>query len=306
MPKTNIRKMTLKSLALTLGLLGTLLLPKSYAQATVCTNCGTLNLTPVQGGTADDLFNQFDPLPSGGPTPNNFEMVFQGNVTSVIPTQPLSNYTDAFLDPNPISVTYSASSNTTTVTFSGNDGFAYPFGNTLDPHFGLDAGLQPSTPLVLTNEFWSSNGTDIQNLPAATISRLNGGNPSLPDPWAIIYLDETITGTTTTGGLWEEIPFTGPLSFQISNGSTQSLTLSDIQYFVSDTQIPLSSLNFNGTPPNSAPFVLLSGYDGTVLGAGQSLDISPTPEPPSVLILATGLLLLFGSFPLSGSASHRK
>jgi len=306
MPKTNIRKNCLKYLVLTLGLLGTLLLPKHYAQATVCTNCGTLNLTPVQGGTADDLFNQFDPLPSGGATPNNFEMVFQGNVTSVIPTQPLSNYTDAFLDPNPITVSYSASSNTTTVTFSGNNGFAYPFGNTLDPHFGLDAGLQPSTPLVLTNEFWSSNGTDIQNLPSATISGLNGVNPTLPDPWAIIYLDETIAGTTTTGGIWEEIPFTGPFSFQITNGSTQSLTLSDIQYFVSDTQIALSSLNFNGTPPNSAPFVLLSGYDGTVLGPGQSLDISPTPEPPSVLILATGLLLLFGSFRLSGSASLRK
>lgn len=295
MLKTNIRKDYLKYLLLTMGLLGTFLLPKSYAQATICINCGetqTLNLTPVQGGTADDLFNQFDPLPSGGATPNNFEMVFQGNVTSVIPAQPLSNYTDAFLNPNPIKVSYSASSNTTTVTFSGSNGFAYPFGNTLDPHFGLDAGLQPATPLVLSNEFWSLNGSDIQNLPAATISRLNGGNSNLPDPWAIIYLNETITGTSTTGGVWEELPFVGPLSFQVTNGSAQSLTLSDVQYFVSNTQIPLDNLNFNDYPPNSSPFILLPGLNGTVLGNGQTLDVSPTPEPSTWLLFGSGLGVL--------------
>ena len=98
-----------------------------------------------------------------------------GNVTWVIPTQPLSNFTDAFQNPNPITVTYSTTSNTTTVTFSGDNGFAYPFGNTLDPHFGLDAGIQHSIPLVLTNEYWSDNGTDIGNLPSATISLLNRG-----------------------------------------------------------------------------------------------------------------------------------
>lgn len=270
-----------------------LAIPQKARAIAICTTCGELNLTPVQGGTYDDLFNQFDPLPSGGTTPNNFEMVFQGNVTSVIPAQPLSNYTDAFLNPNTISVLYSASANTTTVTFSGNSGFAYPFGNTLDPHFGLDAGVQPSTPLVLTNEFWSYNGTDIQNLPAASISRLNAGNPLLPDPWAIIYLNETTAGTT--GGLWEEVPFTGPLSFQITNGSTQSLTLSDIQYFVSNTQIALSSLNFNDYPPNSSPFILLPAYNGTVLGAGQSLDISSTPEPSTLVLFGTGVLLMGGA-----------
>lgn len=302
----------LKSLPLILGVLGVLLLLKNEAQATVCVNCGTgtLNTTLVQGGTQDDLFNQFDPLPTGGTTPNNFEMVFQGNVTGEIPTQPLSNYTDAFLSPNAITVTYSVTSNTTTVNFSGNSGFAYPFGNTLDPHFGLDAGIQPSTPLVLTNEYWSYNGSDIEKLPAATISLLNGGGfvppGTLADPWAIVYLNETITGTTTTGGIWEELPFTGPLSFQITNGSNQSLTLGDLQYFVSDTQIALSSLNFNDYPPNSSPFILLSGYDGTVLGAGQSLDISPTPEPPSIFFLATGLLLLAGSLRRKDFAFKRK
>ena len=70
---------------LILGVLGVLLLLKNEAHVTVCVNfgtgtgTGTLNTTPVQGGIQDDPSSTSSILSTtGGTTPNNFEMVFQG------------------------------------------------------------------------------------------------------------------------------------------------------------------------------------------------------------------------------------
>jgi hypothetical protein len=103
-----------------------------------------------------ELFNQIlvDPCPSSGTScPTNFEVVFRGNLTNVIPSQqPLYGHYNAFCPPSrgpsnpcPPYITFNPTANTTTVTFGGPNS---TYGTTLyqnsvhpgDVHFALMAG----------------------------------------------------------------------------------------------------------------------------------------------------------------------
>ncbi|MGH7154234.1 MAG: PEP-CTERM sorting domain-containing protein, partial [Acetobacteraceae bacterium] len=83
-------------------------------------------------------------------------------------------------------------------------------------------------------------------------------------------------------GNWFEFPYQGSYSYNLLASGGQ-VELSDAGYFISPTQIPLSDLNVNDTPPPGAPgssFNLLPGYP-KILGV---------PEPAGILLLGPGLL----------------
>jgi hypothetical protein len=69
------------------------------------------------------------------------------------------------------------------------------------------------------------------------------------------------------------------------------LTLSDVQYFISPTQIPLDQLNNDYVPPKDSPWQSVPGIpDGTGLGSMSGVQSQPLPEPPRIV----GLLSMAG------------
>ena len=105
----------------------------------------------------------------------------------------------------------------------------------------------------------------------------------------------------------------------LTNPTDFTETLSDLGFLLSDTHIPLDSLNFGGEPPPGVPgslFSLLAQLDGTTLCPNCSVDITlpaPIPELPVWFMLCSGLAGLIGlrefrrtANPRSDAAIRRK
>jgi PEP-CTERM motif len=115
-----------------------------------------------------------------------------------------------------------------------------------------------------------------------------------PNKYLIEYVTISSGGQTTNN--WFEVPFqsTGP-SFQANflNVGSSNLTLSNVGFFLSDTQIPLDQLNLNDYPVTPIP-----GFDGS-LSPGSSFGPS-VPEP------STWAMLIIGFAGLGFLAYRRK
>jgi hypothetical protein len=105
----------------------------------------------------------------------------------------------------------------------------------------------------------------------------------------VIFFDETVPGTTSTTPVFEE--FTGFSSDHIAvtitneNTNSDSLTLSNVGYMLSPTQIPLEDLNYPLPPSSSSGFNPLPNLDGTLAPSASSSE-ADVPEPLSTSLFA--------------------
>jgi hypothetical protein len=133
--------------------------------------------------------------------------------------------------------------------------------------------------------------------------------------FATLFAD--ITSDDQTTGTWAEVAFetrTRP-TLILTNPTDFTETLSDVGFLLSDTHIPLDSLNFGGEPPPGVPgsmFDLLAKLDGTNCSVDITLP-APIPELPVWFMLCGGLAGLIGfrefrrkANPRSDAAIRRK
>lgn len=104
------------------------------------------------------------------------------------------------------------------------------------------------------------------------------------------YLVEVFTATVGAVSVtnWLEVPV--PVGAQdkkvFVNPFAQDITLSDAGFMMSDTQIPLDTLNLDSLPPNDPQFQPIPGIpNGAILPAGGQL----VPEPSSAWLAAVGV-----------------
>ncbi len=139
---------------------------------------------------------------------------------------------------------------------------------------------------------------------SADIDALYWGSPSNDEPSATIdvststpvtspYKYIVINATVGSGDQeWVEIPVaqSDPPSIDVADYGPE-LTLSDVQYFISPTQIPLEELNDGYVPPPDSPWQSVPGIpNGTHLDSMTGVQSAPLPEPPRIV----GLLSLGG------------
>jgi hypothetical protein len=244
-----------------------------------------------------------------------------------------------------ISVSLNADGNTV-LTFTGDNPIlpSYLFnygGGPGSPHFGFD-GAQGAS---VISQYWSFSEEGRQALPTLTVLgpslnpdnggtdtgsgddegpggdvfKLEGPTPFGLVSFATLFADIASNGDTT--GTWDEVAFetrTRP-TLILTNPTDFTETLSDVGFLLSDTHIPLDSLNFGGEPPPGVPgsmFDLLAQLDGTTLCPNCSVDITlpaPIPELPVWFMLCGGLAGLIGlrefrrmANPRSDAAIRRK
>ncbi len=254
-------------------------------------------------GGGSECWNSFIPVPTG--SWNDLEVTFAGNQTGTISSQSYSG-TNPFVS-GTLSSTYDAGTNVTTVTYAGSMG---TYGNSgtwanyavingvATSHFGLINALSNNTWLAPTSLTWTnSTNSTTSALPAP---------PQIMPTWStpgsgtstqnlVLFLGSTDPGTSI--GQWYEMPYltgTPSLPVTVTNDGAGTDTFPDCGYFISDTQIPLDSLNYNDYPPPGqpgSPFTPLP--DPAQLGPGQSETIA-TPEPSALGLLVLGGLALLG------------
>lgn len=240
------------------------------------------------GAARAECFNEFESLPKYAPT--IFVIVLKGNVIGAInigamKTDPTVNpfyYMTQHGGVGPSNVTATLVNGNTVVTFSGP---AIPPGQTNTPghapHFGLDpsAGNGGGAQFTVLTQYWSNSTTKTQ-LPSLTIKSPTLGTGTVK--YETFFADVTRNGQTV--GEWFEVPYTGTQpTFSPQVFTPGNVTLSNVGFQLSNTEIPLDNLNFGIDPPPgspNSPFTALPQYDGTT--------VASVPEPGSA-VLAVGL-----------------
>jgi hypothetical protein len=163
-----------------------------------------------------EIFNEILPYPCGTESPGcpiDFEVVFAGNQLADIPTnEPMSVHENAFCpvsgsqscDPK---VTYNASSNTTTVEYSGSVLYHNRVSGAPGVHFGLmkAQNFQTNLKRLQLGTYWTYAASANNPVPVVSI---NSKQPKTAKwDYAIVY----VAGSTTKGGTeyatWNEIPY---------------------------------------------------------------------------------------------------
>jgi hypothetical protein len=214
-----------------------------------------------------EFFNEFDWAPTAPtPGPTDFEIVFQGNVTGLIPPQnhrdPL---TDPFPHPQPITIAYDPGANTTTVTFSGGaltPGHQY--------HFGLNQGFPSRPPLQPIAKVWTYGSAPPAPLPIVAVAPPANLPPRGPFKYAIIYLEAAFDQGGLTYGSWYELPY-------IPGGANQPVFLfgncGTRPLFLSNTGIEL------GMPVPTSPKCKKSPTCASNAKLLNNLNFTLTPPP---------------------------
>lgn len=198
---------------------------------------------------------------------------FNGNGTSTVTTSLIGGNTEVvFTGSNPILQSYH---------------FMYGGQSNKEPHFGLLPESSGSTKLDVLSQQWNSESP----FSAISVDQTSGNGK-----YQVIFAVSN-DGSHQTGA-WYEVPYNSKFTF--TNNGNNKLTLENVGYFISNTQIPLDNLNFGDTPPPGligSQFSPLPQYDGMTVGAGQSINVN-TPEP--------GTLMTFGSCALALAAVLRR
>lgn len=114
--------------------------------------------------------------------------------------------------------------------------------------------------------------------------------------------DHTGANSGNTEWFYEEFAVPVALDYSVTIESapgSDSVSLSHVGYFITDTYIPLGELNFGVEPPTGStgsPFRPLSSLNGDSLSAGGSVtaDAPAAPLPPAgagILALLAGLMI---------------
>jgi hypothetical protein len=155
------------------------------------------------------------PCYSSQPCPTDFEVVLKGNETADIPSnEPINTHENAFCNPSGTqscapTVTYTASTNTTTIEWSGPVVYHNRKDGKPGVHFGILAGQDQKTNLKAFEESseWTYSSDPAVPMPIVSI---NSKQPSTSSKWkyAVVYVAGT---TNSTGGseyaTWTEIAY---------------------------------------------------------------------------------------------------
>jgi hypothetical protein len=236
-----------------------------------------------------EVWNGFVTPPTSGPSPIDFEIIFAGNVTNDIPNPPEPGYGvyDPFCPPsqtcNNINVFYTASTNTTTVEFSGPQLYQNIQNHGNEVHFGLLNG--PGGTRVKCFK-WYTEWTFASGPPQQT-PVLNVCNPkkvrtqaaaSSGTVFATVFVETSFSPITSTNpatsGTWIDIPYTslgsnGQPVLKFGNATKQTIYTANAG-IVLNQQYPtdpnciksldcsenisnLELLNYQGMPPPGSP-----------------------------------------------------
>lgn len=266
-----------------------------------------------QGYTAPANEDSFTIVFQGDQRANLAPTFTGGNEQSYVESQEPGNTP---VGSGPPTMSYDPTNNTTTLVYSGNflAGDSYHFGYSMLTGLG---GEQPA-PQVLS-KFYSQGGNPSPTgnpwlFPAAGI----GFGETSVGAYMIVLVGAAFTAAdgqpdgTRIAYEWAEVPINLPVNVPViignflnddigglpDNDDTEpdtSLQLFNAQYFLSPTEIPLSDLNMDSTPPSDSRFQPLPGFvPGTTLGQGDTVTYIVSPEPASLTLLLTGALGMFG------------
>lgn len=203
---------------------------------TVAGQAGVHHDKTSKGNRPAELWNEILPYPcySGQECPTDFEIIFKGNVTADVPPNvPLTTNENAFCavsgssgcDP---SVTYNASSNTTTVEYSGTTVYHNRKSGKPGVHFGMLAARNYTTNIkaLAQSTEWTYPSSGMAPEPVVSI---NATQPTSSKNWkyAVVY----VAGTTSKSGgaeyaTWDEIAYV-PKATPGSSGQQPKFTFAN-------------------------------------------------------------------------------
>jgi hypothetical protein len=231
---------------------------------------------------------------------------FPGNLTGQLPSMSAGDSaSDPFANQTDIGPTGHTGDGDWLVPYDGvhtNDTYS---GDPLDPvlidsvHMGFDLGavdnplwdeVQPSAQF-----FADSHGVPLLEFPALGAAPTPAVSPGGPFHYVVIHMQAALGGGSPAGE-WFELPYTagGPVPQITLTAGDQGMTLSNVGYFLSPTQIPLDNLNVQDYPaPGSpgTPFTSLPSYQGSTIDAGGNKTIT-LPEPGSLALVIVGGLIV--------------
>ena len=124
------------------------------------------------------------------------------------------------------------------------------------------------------------------NQPLALPSTGVSDNPTGGSDFLVLFAQESLQGGGAAGE-WNEVPFNPANSeITISNNESSPITLSNVGYLISPTEIPLDQLNATDLLPSS--FLSLPSLDGAVVPSGGSTTASVAPEPATLALWTLG------------------
>jgi hypothetical protein len=236
-----------------------------------------------------EVWNGFVTPPGTGPSPTDFEIIFAGNVTGDIPNPPEPGYGvyDPFCPPSQtcsnINVSYSSSSNTTTVEFYGPTLYQNIPNHGNEVHFGLLNGpggsdvkcfkwytewTFTSAPPQVTPVLNVCNTKKVKTKPAA----------AAPTVFATVFVETSFSPITSsspaTSGTWVDVAYsqlkgTTQPKFEFTNPTSQTIYTANSgivlnQKYPTDSKCVqeldcsenianLKLLNYQGMPPPGSP-----------------------------------------------------
>jgi hypothetical protein len=277
-----------------------------FAFGALATGCQNTGVTGLSNGTQPaaarpdkksyspaEIWNGWVTVPSPGPAPADFEIVFTGNVTSEIPT-PVPGYGvyDPFCPPttscpNSVKVTYDVTSDTTTAEWFGSTLYQNIPGYPNEVHFGILNG--PGGLNVKCKQSWYTEWTFASAPPQVTPvlnpchhKKKTESAAKAPTVFATIFVETSFSPITAsnpaTSGGWFDIPYTQLASgaqpkFEFTNPTSQTIYTADSgivlnqpeptdkecikNLYCSENIKNLERLNYAGMPPpgtSSSPF----------------------------------------------------
>lgn len=268
--------------------------------------CGLLATTPAKAGLIGTIFINEDLVIT---VPPGFILVSITKVLTLIGDPltinesglPGTFYNNYYNPPNDSvgGPTVTTHGKLTDVTFPIGSGA--PVSGPPGPHVGFQVcqgtgGICSGTagPVTLVEDpdvfqtFYTLKNTATGKLTNVQLPIINAALTStnnIPPVFDTIFAFVTRDGVTS--GEYFEIPEGSGASVKLNNPSGPPVTLTDAEYRLSPTELPLDLLNFTDLPPTGPGWTPLPGYpNGTVLKA---------PEPASIALLSFGVFSLLGA-----------
>ncbi len=247
-----------------------------------------------------ELWNGFVTPPTSGASPIDFDIVFTGNVTSDFPSplQPGYGVYDPFCPPNQTcnneSISYNASTNTTTFSFNAIPPYYQLYHNmgtqTNEVHFGVLNG--PGGTRVKCLKWyteWTFASAPPQQTPVLNICNhkkvKTKKGAAEPTVFATVFVEESFSPITSsnpaTAGTWIDVPYTQysgsqekQPKFTFTNETSKTIFTADsgivldqsyptdpnclTNLYCSENIANLELLNYAGMPPpgsSGSPFI---------------------------------------------------
>jgi|HubBroStandDraft_5_1064220.scaffolds.fasta_scaffold131469_1 hypothetical protein len=228
-----------------------------------------------------DLHNWYQSGPTSGPTPDDFEVVYQEYVASDLGAGNFPHDFNPFCPPSvtqgcPVTVTYNPTTNTTTLEFSGTlSENLYSSANCRLPcyHFGGQSSANLLNGAQNAYAEWTFPKTNAPApSPYVNVGVAHGMKQSKAWAYAEVFIAASLKpGTSPVFGSWEDIGYVPKGStqpkFKFSNYGTQKLYVQSSGIILNAASVPtdpacrklnpmcaenlkiLATLNFAGSPP---------------------------------------------------------